>query len=68
MKFFIASITMATISVVAMANPTAKSAVGECIKWQSRDGSTLVDRSGNPVLSRFDANGRSGCTVPKQSR
>ena len=68
MKLFIAGIAMATISVVAMANPTAKPAVGECIKWQSRDSSILIDRSGNPVLSRFDANGNSGCSVPKNSR
>ena len=68
MKFLIAGIAMTTISVVAMANSTVKPAVGECIKWQSRDGSILVDRSGNPVLSRFDANGNSGCSVPKKSR
>ena len=62
MKLFITSIALATMSVAALAQTAPKP--GECLQWQTRDGAILVDRHGNPVLSRFDKNGNTGCTPP----
>ena len=56
------TIALATAAILI----SSTSFAGECIALRTKDGSLVLDKRGQPVLFKYDQEGKLGCSTPKK--